>query len=65
MKINERHNFLHRLLGTKPEEDLSYKNANEIILIISSFLILFSFLEVVFYYLYNTKVSKISIYTLW
>ena len=59
-KINRRHNFLLKLLGTKREEDVSYYNANVLMTAVTSCLFLFCILEVSCYFLYNKKVEKLN-----
>lgn len=55
-KIRERHVFLTNLIGTKPEEDISMQNIELLIYTVSICVITFSLLEVLFYFLYQTKV---------
>ena len=56
-KIITRHHFLMRTIGTRPEEDNSYKTV--IILMVTWIVgvVMCSVLEMVFYFLYNMKVS--------
>ena len=54
--IRARHTFLENLVGTKPQEDLSYEYTNQLLIILTSCMISFSFLEIGFYFLYNKMV---------
>ena len=60
-KIRERHNFLINLIGAKPEENISMQNIELLLYTISICLLTFSLLEVLFYFLYQTKVIYNSI----
>ena len=62
-KIITRHNFLMRTIGTKPEEDDSHKTV--IILMVTWIVgvVMCSVLEMVFYFLYNMKVSSVPFLT--
>ena len=59
IKIRERHNFLVSLIGTKTEEDVSMQNIELLMYTVSICLVTFSLLEVLFYFLYQTKVNLI------
>ena len=63
-QINSRHIFLKSLIGTKEEEDYSYENANSLLWTTTCLFFLFSVLEVVFFYLYNNKVTFLKIQVL-
>ena len=56
LQINERHEFLSNLIGSKEEEDRSYKNADEVMKATTSCMIVFSLLEIAIYYVYNYQV---------
>ena len=58
-KIIARHHFLMRTIGTRSEENNSYKTV--IILMVTWIVgvVMCSGLEMVFYFLYNKKVSRI------
>ena len=56
-----RHNFLEQTFGTKPEEDLSYKNSNTLMICTTVCMFAFCILEIVFYYVYNRKVRQLSL----
>ena len=62
-KIITRHHFLMRTIGTRPEEDDSHKTV--IILMVTWIVgvVMFSVLEMVFYFLYNMKVSSVHFLT--
>ena len=62
-KIIARHHFLMRTIGTKPEEDDSHKTV--IILMVTWIvgIVMCSVLEMVFYFLYNMKVSSVHFLT--
>ena len=59
LQINERHEFLTKLIGSKEEEDRSYRNADKVMKATSTCMIVFSLLEVVIYYVYNYQVSNV------
>ena len=46
------------LIGTKPEEDLSFENINILILVSTSLMIFSCFMEFLTFYLYNNKVNR-------
>ena len=48
--------------GTKPEEDLSYNNANTLMISATVSMFAFCILEPVAYFLYNRKVSSYYYY---
>ena len=52
---------MEQTFGTKPEEDLSYKNSNTLMICTTVCMFAFCILEIVFYYLYNRKVSQLSL----
>ena len=54
--ISERHWLLSRSIGTRPEENVSYWNAQVILLTVLVFFIVGSALEVTAYLLFNNKV---------
>ena len=56
-QIIKRHTFLTRLIGTKPEENLSYENTIEVLKVTTVVMILLCILEPATYFLYNSKVS--------
>ena len=58
-KINERHLFLKRLIDIKPDEAISYENCNELVMVVSICLLVFTALETLFYFLFNCKVFNI------
>ena len=60
LQINERHEFLTKLIGSKEEEDRSYRNADAVMKATTTCMIVFSFLEVVIYYVYNYQVSNVN-----
>ena len=57
-KINERHEFLESLVTAKEKEKGSYDAANSILIGTIICFIVFSFLEMAFYYIYNHFVSS-------
>ena len=61
--IITRHHFLMRTIGTRPEEDDSHKTV--IILMVTWIvgIVMCSVLEMVFYFLYNMKVSSVHFLT--
>ena len=61
IKIKMRHSFLEQTFGTKPEEDLSHKNSNTLMISATVCMFAFCILEIVFYYLYNRMVSQLSL----
>ena len=56
--INTRHQFLSRLIGTKPEEDLSLEAANHLATVVTLVTIAASMCEVAFFFLFNRIVSS-------
>ena len=59
-QIRTRHEFLKKLIGTKPLEDVSFAQANEVLKITSSCMLVFFIMEVVMYFVYHFKVSQES-----
>ena len=55
--INKRHQFLTRLVGTKPEENKSLEAVNYLVSVVTATIGAASLLEVVFYFIYNRFVS--------
>ena len=51
-----RHHFLAETIGTRPEEDDSYENIITLIVVSAAGVFFGSFLEMIFYFLYNMKV---------
>ena len=51
-----RHTFLKDFIGTKTEEDVSMINSVYVLIAFSVCLFICSVLEIVFYFIYNTKV---------
>ena len=60
-KINERHEILGRTIGTRPEEDHSYEQAQVLIPVVIFCFVLGSVLEIVSYIVFNYKVLKLNI----
>ena len=56
-KINSRHQFLSRFIGTKEKENLSYSRASEVNLWITLTTILCCVLEIILYFVYNRMVT--------
>ena len=56
-KINSRHQFLSRLIGTKPEEDLSLEAANHLATVVTLVTITASMCEVAFFFFFNRIVT--------
>ena len=56
--IISRHDLLRRTIGTRQEEDVSYNNLMTLLPLWIVSIIGFSFLEMVFYFLYSLKVDK-------
>ena len=56
--INRRHEFLTRLIGTKPEEDRSFEAVNYLVTLATVSTSVALLLEVIFYFIYNRRVSK-------
>ena len=54
--IRARHTFLKNLVGTKPQEDISFQNANQLLMALIICMATFSVLEIGFYFLYNRMV---------
>ena len=61
-KINDRHDFLSKLVTTKSKEDLSYETVNILLVGVTICFIIFSILEMAFYYIYNYWVSLHLLY---
>ena len=61
-KINDRHDFLAKLVTTKSKEDLSYETVNILLVGVTICFIIFSILEMAFYYIYNYWVSFYLLY---
>ena len=55
--INDRHNFIQRLIGSKEDENVSFENGNEVVMVVSICCLVFTALETLFYFLYNIRVS--------
>ena len=55
--IRERHLFIQKFIGTKEEEDISMVNGLIVLMSASTCLLVSSILEVIFYFMYNRKVS--------
>ena len=56
-KINQRHELLSRLIGTKSLEDKSFENSKEVLKATTAFVIVFSIMEVAIYFIYLNYVS--------
>ena len=56
-KINDRHNFIQRLIGSKEDENVSFENGNEVVMVVSICCLVFTALETLFYFLFNIRVS--------
>ena len=56
-KINSRHQFLSKFIGTKEKENLSYSRASEVNLWITLTTILCCVLEIILYFVYNRLVT--------
>ena len=56
-KINSRHHFLSRFIGTKEKENLSYSRASEVNLWITLTTILCCVLEILLYFFFNRQVT--------
>ena len=52
--------FLMKLIGTKPLEDVSFDQANEVLKITSSCMLVFFIMEVVMYFVYHYKVTSLD-----
>ena len=63
-QIRSRHAFLKMLTGTKKEEDQSFDNINNLLIISTSVMILSCVMEILMYFLYNNKVFNSIIVTL-
>ena len=61
-KINDRHDFLAKLVTTKSKEDESYETVNILLVGVTICFIIFSILEMAFYYIYNYWVSFYLLY---
>ena len=55
-KINARHKFLDRFIGTKEKEDISYSKASEVNLWVTVTTCVCCMLEIALYFFYNRKV---------
>ena len=60
-KINQRHGILSRTIGTRPEENHSYEQAQVLIPVVIFCFALGSLLEIVSYMVFNYKVLKLHI----
>ena len=60
-QIRSRHFLLKKLIGTKPEEDLSFDNVNTLLITSTSVMIFSCIMEVLMYFLYNNKVFSESL----
>ena len=56
-KINDRHNFIQRLIGSKEDENVSFENGNKVVMVVSICCLVFTALETLFYFLFNIRVS--------
>ena len=54
--ISSRHWFLKSLVGTKKEEEISYERIMTLVISVTTMIIVFSILEVAFFFIYNSKV---------
>ena len=54
--ISSRHWFLKNLVGTKKEEEISYERIMTLAISVTTMIIVFSILEVAFFFIYNSKV---------
>ena len=54
--ISNRHWFLKSLVGTKKEEEISYERIMTLVISVTTMIIVFSILEVAFFFIYNSKV---------
>ena len=57
ISINQRHTILSQSIGTRPEENHSYEQAQLLLPATISFFLLGTVLEIVFYVVFNFKVS--------
>ena len=57
-KIKQRHELLARTIGVKQEEEASLSASNILVITATVCMIVFSILEIIFYRLYNCKVSR-------
>ena len=55
-QINARHNFLDRFIGTKEREDISFRKASEVNLLVTVTTCVCCILEVALYFAYNRMV---------
>ena len=62
--IESRHNLLRRTIGTRSEENESYQTAQTLQLSITICLVLFSLLEMIFYFAYNNMVRHLFFFLL-
>ena len=58
--MNQRHQFLERLIRVNEEEVTSYQNMNTCVTTVTACVLVFSLLEVMSYYLYLFKVRLSS-----
>ena len=56
--IRARHSFLARLVGTKPQEDLSLENVNSLLLVLTLSMLIFCVLEAGVFFIYNKMVRN-------
>ena len=56
--IRVRHSFLARLVGTKPQEDLSLENVNSLLLVLTLSMLIFCVLEAGVFFIYNKMVRN-------
>ena len=56
-QIRTRHEFLKKLIGTKPLEDESFDQANEVFKTTNYCMMVFFIMETVMYFLYHYKVN--------
>ena len=54
--MNQRHQFLERLISVKEEEVTSYQNINTCVTLVTACVCVFSLMEVITYFLYLFKV---------
>ena len=59
-KIRSRHFFLRMLIGTKPEEDESFDNINNLLIVITLTIVFSCLMETFLYFLYNYKVKLLK-----
>ena len=56
--IKARHSFLARLVGAKPQEDLSLENVNTLLLVLTLSMLIFCVLEAGVFFIYNKMVRN-------